>query len=36
MASTYDPLDVTLYTEAELRAGVEAAENWGHLRDGRR
>jgi imidazolonepropionase-like amidohydrolase len=23
------PIDVTEYTEAELRAGVEAAENWG-------
>jgi len=29
VASSYDPLDVTQYTEAELRAGVEAAENWG-------
>ncbi|HVV48778.1 MAG TPA: amidohydrolase family protein [Polyangia bacterium] len=29
VASAYDPLDVTQYTEAELRAGVEAAENWG-------
>jgi imidazolonepropionase-like amidohydrolase len=29
VTSTYDPLDVTQYTEAELRAGVEAAENWG-------
>ncbi len=29
VASPYDPLDVTQYTEAELRAGVEAAENWG-------
>lgn len=28
-ASTHDPIDVTQYTEAELRAGVEAAENWG-------
>ncbi|HEY3867243.1 MAG TPA: amidohydrolase family protein [Actinocrinis sp.] len=28
-ASSYDPIDVTQYTEAELRAGVEAAENWG-------
>jgi imidazolonepropionase-like amidohydrolase len=28
-ASTYDPVDVTQYTEAELRAGVEVAENWG-------
>jgi imidazolonepropionase-like amidohydrolase len=27
--SPYDPIDVTEYTEAELRAGVEAAENWG-------
>jgi imidazolonepropionase-like amidohydrolase len=29
VASAYDPIDVTQYTEAELRAGVEAAENWG-------
>ncbi|MFC9439380.1 amidohydrolase family protein [Nocardia sp. NPDC057030] len=29
VASAYDPLDVTEYTEAELRAAVEAAENWG-------
>jgi imidazolonepropionase-like amidohydrolase len=29
VASSFDPLDVTQYTEAELRAGVEAAENWG-------
>lgn len=29
VSSAYDPLDVTQYTEAELRAGVEAAENWG-------
>lgn len=29
IASSYDPIDVTQYTEAELRAGVEAAENWG-------
>lgn len=29
VASNYDPLDVTEYTEAELRAGVEAARNWG-------
>lgn len=29
VASSYDPLDVTQYTEAELRAAVEAAENWG-------
>ena len=29
VASTYDPLDVTQYTVAELRAAVEAAENWG-------
>lgn len=28
-ASSYDPLDVTQFTEAELRAAVEAAENWG-------
>ena len=29
VASSYDPIDVTQYTEAELRAAVEAAENWG-------
>ena len=29
VASSFDPLDVTQYTEAELRAGVDAAENWG-------
>ena len=29
VASSYDPLDVTQYSEAELRAAVEAAENWG-------
>lgn len=29
IASSYDPLDVTQYTEPELRAAVEAAENWG-------
>jgi imidazolonepropionase-like amidohydrolase len=29
VASSFDPLDVTQFTEAELRAGVEAAENWG-------
>jgi imidazolonepropionase-like amidohydrolase len=29
VASAYDPLDVTQYTVPELRAGVEAAENWG-------
>lgn len=29
VSSSYDPIDVTQYTEAELRAGVEAAENWG-------
>jgi imidazolonepropionase-like amidohydrolase len=28
VSSNYDPLDVTQYTVAELRAGVEAAENW--------
>ena len=28
VASSYDPLDVTQYTVPELRAGVEAAENW--------
>jgi imidazolonepropionase-like amidohydrolase len=29
VGSDYDPLDVTQYTVAELRAAVEAAENWG-------
>ena len=29
VASDYDPLDVTQYSEAEIRAAVEAAENWG-------
>jgi imidazolonepropionase-like amidohydrolase len=29
VASPYDPIDVTQYTEAEFRAAVEAAENWG-------
>jgi imidazolonepropionase-like amidohydrolase len=29
VASDFDPLDVTQYTEAELRAAVDAAENWG-------
>jgi len=29
VSSSYDPLDVTQYTPAELRAAVEAAENWG-------
>jgi imidazolonepropionase-like amidohydrolase len=29
VSSPYDPVDVTQYTEAELRAGVEAAANWG-------
>jgi imidazolonepropionase-like amidohydrolase len=29
ISSHYDPLDVTQYTVEELRAGVEAAENWG-------
>ena len=28
-ASTYDPLDVAQFTQAEMRAAVEAAENWG-------
>lgn len=28
VSSVYDPLDVTQYTVAELRAGVEAARNW--------
>ena len=29
VASVYDPIDVSQYTEAEFRAAVEAAENWG-------
>ena len=29
VASPYDPIDVTQYTEAEIRAAVDAAENWG-------
>ncbi|MDP2225985.1 MAG: amidohydrolase family protein [Moraxellaceae bacterium] len=29
VSSPYDPLDVTQYSVAELRAAVEAAENWG-------
>jgi imidazolonepropionase-like amidohydrolase len=29
VASSYDPLDVTQYTVPEIRAAVEAAENWG-------
>jgi len=29
VASPFDPLDVTQYVESEVRAAVEAAENWG-------
>lgn len=29
VSSFFDPLDVTQYTVAEIRAAVEAAENWG-------
>ena len=29
VASNFDPLDVTQFTEAEIRSAVEAAENWG-------
>lgn len=29
VSSSYDPLDVTQYSLAEVRAAVEAAENWG-------
>ena len=29
VASAYDPLDVSQYTEAEFAAAVKAAENWG-------
>lgn len=29
VASNYDPIDVTQYTVPEIRAAVEAADNWG-------
>ena len=29
VASPFSPLDVSTFTEPELRAAVEAAENWG-------
>ena len=29
VSSNYDPLDVSQYTEAEMKAAVDAAENWG-------
>jgi imidazolonepropionase-like amidohydrolase len=29
VSSPFSPIDVTTFTEAEVRAGVEAAENWG-------
>lgn len=29
VSSSYDPLDVTQYTDAEFKAAVSAAENWG-------
>src|SRR5215203_1577836 len=29
VSSPFSPMDVTTFTEAELRAAVEAAENWG-------
>ena len=29
VTSAYDPIDVSQYTEAEFRAAVDAAENWG-------
>lgn len=29
VSSNFDPLDVSQFTEAELRAAVDAAENWG-------
>jgi len=29
VSSSYDPLDVSQYTQAEFRVAVEAAENWG-------
>ncbi|MEQ7801937.1 amidohydrolase family protein [Pedobacter sp. ASV1-7] len=29
VASNYDPLDVSQFTEAEIKAAVDAADNWG-------
>lgn len=29
VSSSYDPLDVSQYTEEEMKAAVDAAENWG-------
>jgi len=29
VASSYDPLDVAQFTEAEIKAAVDAADNWG-------
>jgi imidazolonepropionase-like amidohydrolase len=29
VSSSYDPIDTSQYTEAEFRAAVDAAENWG-------
>lgn len=29
VASNFDPIDISQYTEAEFRAAVDAAENWG-------
>ncbi|OXG06986.1 imidazolonepropionase-like amidohydrolase [Flavobacterium araucananum] len=29
VSSTYDPLDVSQFTEAEMKAAVDAAQNWG-------
>src|SRR5690606_28412332 len=29
VASNFDPIDVSQYTEAEFRAAVDCAENWG-------
>ena len=29
VSSPHSPIDVSTFTEAELRAAVEAAENWG-------
>jgi imidazolonepropionase-like amidohydrolase len=29
VSSAYDPLDVSQFTEAEMKAAVDAAENWG-------
>ena len=33
VASNYDPIDVTQHTVPEIRAAVEAADNWGTYAD---